>query len=281
VGLYPAVEWVSEARSRENTERQYEFEVHDNHDDPNDDSPDRKRIKKYRSVRCIANYGMTGIQSRGTSIYSVRALDTQDAPLQVLKDSWIEVDRIAEGRILEDIHTTLRSVPEYQSYLRHLLKPDYYGFVPNDAGMRVETIFCSRLANEPSSSHSIVLNGGHDRKRRLDWVQGGAPQDVAKGRGADVGRRGGARKRCRTVFVESPGKALGDLETLGTVFTAIKGGLNGAYFGIYNFGVLKCKVQLCWQCTVPAISIETSAQGILSSFHGRTINLDMVKMLVF
>ena len=170
VGFDPAIGPVSESQSRENMERQYEFEVHDNHDNSNDNSPDRKRIKKYRSVKCIADYGRVGIRGRGTSIYSVRPSDDEDAPPQVLKDSWVNVDRITEGRVLEDIHATLQSDAEYQPYLRYLLEPDCYGFVPNEAGMRMETLSLSRWDSKPSSSHSFQPNGGSDKKLNLDSV---------------------------------------------------------------------------------------------------------------
>ena len=210
-------------------ERQYEFEVHDNHDDPGDCSPDRKRIKKYRSVKCIADYGRIPIRGRGTSIYSVRPSDDENAPLQVLKDSWIDVDRLTEGRVLEDIHTALHSDAEYQPYLRHLLTPDYYGFVPNDTGVRMETVSLFRWADKSPSLHSLVLNDGSGRKRKLDLIRGDSLHAEVGDKRAEIGLRGDARKRCRTVFVEGPGKELGDLDTLGKVFTAIKGGLSGAY----------------------------------------------------
>jgi hypothetical protein len=235
VGFAPTIGLVSEVQLRENIQRQYEFEVHDNHDDPSDHHPDRKRIKRYRSVKCIADYGRVPICGRGTSIYSVRPSDDEGAPLQVLKDSWIDIDRIVEGKVLEDIHTALQSDAEYQSYLQHLLKTDYYGFVPNEAGARMETISLSSWANKPSSRHSLLLKGRSDKKRKLDSIQGGTPQAEAGDHRAKIGLRGDARKRCRTVFIEGPGREFVGLETLGEVFTAIKGGLSGAYLGIRTF----------------------------------------------
>jgi Fungal protein kinase len=229
MGFDPAIGTVPGAQHLENMERQYEFEVYDNHDDPNDNSPDRKRIKKYRSIKCIADYGRIPICGRGTSIYSVRPSEDENAPLQVLKDSWIEIDRITEGRLLEDIHATLHSDAKYQPYLQHLLEPDCYGFVPNDVGMRMETLSLSRPDNEPSSPHFLPLNGGSGKKRHLESVEAGSPPSETGDHAARTGRRKDTRKRIRTVFVEGPGKELGELDTLGKVFTAIKGSLNGAY----------------------------------------------------
>jgi Fungal protein kinase len=276
VGFDPVI--GPEAQLRENMERQYEFEVHDNHDDPGDSSPDRKRIKKYRSVKCIANYGRVGIRGRGTSIYSVRPSDDENAPLQVLKDSWIDIDRLTEGRVLEDVHAALHSDTEYQPYLRHLLTPDYYGFVPNDAGVRMETVSLSSWDNESSSRHSLVPNDG-GRKRKWDWIQGGTPQAEVGDHSAKIGLRGDARKRCRTVFVEGPGKELVGLETLSEVFTAIKGGLNGACLYIRGFVGLKSEIQLYWRCIALAISTVILVPGTLSSFRGKAMNLATMKML--
>jgi hypothetical protein len=197
-----------------------------------------------------------------------------------LKDSWIDVDRITEGRLLEDIHATLQPDAEYQPYLQHLLEPDYYGFVPNEAGMRVETFSLSRWDSKPSSSHFLQLNGGSGKKLNLESVQGGSLPLETGDHAAKTGRRRDSRKRIRTVFVEGPGKELGELDTLGKVFTAIKGGLNGAYRYAYIFITLKCDVQLYWRCTAPAIFIEISASGTLFSCRGKAINLAAMKTLV-
>jgi hypothetical protein len=64
-------------------------------------------VTRYRTKRLISNIGADAVQGRGTRVWEVRKLSDRNHELEeplVLKDAWIDDDRMSEGSILREIH---------------------------------------------------------------------------------------------------------------------------------------------------------------------------------
>src|SRR5277367_399277 len=94
------------------------------------DVPNQKgRIRTFRTLRCIANYGAVGIRSRGTRVFEVTDVD-KPGSIYVLKDVWIDEDRTPEGMTLLDIRGRLKQ--DNPDALQHFLDVECHGVVTLD-----------------------------------------------------------------------------------------------------------------------------------------------------
>lgn len=60
----------------------------------------------YQTIRLISDVGAEALRGRGTRVWEVRELQRdgkEDPTPLVLKDSWVDADRLREGNILEEI----------------------------------------------------------------------------------------------------------------------------------------------------------------------------------
>lgn len=68
-----------------------------------------KECTVYRTKRVISNFAADAIRGRGTRVWEVVQLDEKQNEIDevlVLKDSWIDADRLREGDILHKIHNS-------------------------------------------------------------------------------------------------------------------------------------------------------------------------------
>ena len=72
---------------------------------------DKQNTRRFRTKQIISSFGAEPLRGRGTRVYEAVELDVNGNPIGspvVLKDTWIDSDRIREGTILASIHAAVQ-----------------------------------------------------------------------------------------------------------------------------------------------------------------------------
>ena len=122
----------------------YDIEVRDHSKTP--------VVKKYRTRRLISELGAIPLRGRGTRVWEVVELDTNDNPAGtrtwVLKDTWGDADRPLEGENLQKLRRKAAAINQGERFNTYFMSTSRYGHVYDDEGenARPDTTASFRLS---------------------------------------------------------------------------------------------------------------------------------------
>ena len=136
--------------------RQFDITVHPHND--------KENSRTFRTIRVISSYGAEPIRGRGARVFEAVELDRNgepNGPHVVLKDMWIDSDRMREGTILTSLYEAAED-EDKRLVEKHSLTTICHGDVWTEVDILDDT------ANALMRGFSIA--SGHDSHFELPWT---------------------------------------------------------------------------------------------------------------